>query len=92
MGDLSLTLEAEYRAYRGQGQRAIPEEMFKMRPFLLKGREQRLHCWLLHHTPVKTPEGWAVGTHLWVSTVHERRFYKNCEGNTPQDLKEDTAW
>ena len=37
---LSLTLEAEYVEYRGQGKRATPEDMFKMRPFRLKGKKQ----------------------------------------------------
>lgn len=31
-------LEAEYRLYRGQGRRATPEEIFKMRPLRLKDR------------------------------------------------------
>lgn len=38
LGNLSLTLEAEYRLYRGQGRRATPEEIFKMRPLRLKDR------------------------------------------------------
>lgn len=38
---LSLTLEAEYVEYRGQGKRAAPEDMFKMRPFCLTGNETK---------------------------------------------------
>lgn len=47
---LSLTLEAEYMEYRGQGKRATPEEMFKMSPFRLKGKgaKLRMRCCLLH--------------------------------------------
>ena len=37
---LSLTLEAEYVEYRGQGKRATPEDMFKMRPFCLQAMKQ----------------------------------------------------
>lgn len=46
----SLTLEAEYMEYRGQGKRATPEEMFKMSPFCLKGKEAKfwLICCLPH--------------------------------------------
>lgn len=38
----SLTLEDEYMEYRGQGKRATPEDMFKMRPFCLEGKETKL--------------------------------------------------
>lgn len=53
---LSLTLEAEYREYMGQGKRATPEEMFRMRPFRLKGKEAKFQLLCCLITPLKKEE------------------------------------
>lgn len=50
---LSLTLEAEYMEYRGQGKRATPEEMFRTSPFLLKGKEAKFSGALLPEGAVR---------------------------------------
>lgn len=38
---LSLTLDAEYKEYRGQGKRATPEDTFNISPFRLRGKEAK---------------------------------------------------
>lgn len=48
---LSLTLDAEYKEYRGQGKRAAPEETFKISPFRLRGKAAKfgsLGCLATH--------------------------------------------
>lgn len=43
VGMLNGTLDALYRVYIGNGIEAIPDEMFKIKPFLLRKEDKSLH-------------------------------------------------